>query len=115
MLSEFSLQTENCHLLDESPVFALQNYEQKLNSDVIVMGALSRSRLADALIGNTAEKVLDYLDSDVLTSNPNQSPDPFTESLGGLLEGRSDANDRLSLEVLRRPDFGDNKCETKRA
>ncbi len=70
LLSEFSLQTENCHLLDESPVFALQNYEQKLNSDVIVMGALSRSRLADALIGNTAEKVLDYLDSDVLIIKP---------------------------------------------
>ncbi|MCB1671327.1 MAG: universal stress protein [Gammaproteobacteria bacterium] len=70
LLADFSLDAENCHLVDESPVFALQNYEQKLGSDIIVMGALSRSRLADVLIGNTAEKVLDYLDSDVLIVKP---------------------------------------------
>lgn len=70
LLADFSLAPENCHLVDESPVFALQNYEEKLGGEIIVMGALSRSRLADALIGNTAEKVLDYLESDVLIVKP---------------------------------------------
>lgn len=70
LLSDFDLPPDNCHLVDESPVFALQNFETKLQSDIIVMGALSRSRLADALIGNTAEQVLDYLESDVLIVKP---------------------------------------------
>jgi len=70
LLADFELSADNCHLVDESPVFALQRYEGTLHSDIIVMGALSRSRLADALIGNTAEKVLDYLESDVLIVKP---------------------------------------------
>ncbi|MBT8147537.1 MAG: universal stress protein [Gammaproteobacteria bacterium] len=70
LLADFELPADNCHLVDEAPVFALQRYEGKLESDIIVMGALSRSRLADALIGNTAEKVLDYLESDVLIVKP---------------------------------------------
>lgn len=70
LMADFSLPGEHCHLVDESPVIALQRYENELGSDLIVMGALSRSRLADALIGNTAEKVLDYLESDVLIIKP---------------------------------------------
>lgn len=70
LLASYDLPSENCHLVDESPVLALQSYENRLGSDIIVMGALSRSRLSDALIGNTAEKVLDYLESDVLIIKP---------------------------------------------
>lgn len=70
LLEEFNLPAENCHLVNESPVIALQKYEEDLGSDIIVMGALSRSRLSDALIGNTAEQVLDYLESDVLIVKP---------------------------------------------
>lgn len=70
LLADYSLQADHCHLVDESPVFALQRYESKLVADIIVMGALSRSRLSDALIGNTAEKVLDYLEADVLVIKP---------------------------------------------
>ena len=65
-----SIAPDHRHLVEESPVFALQQYEQKLGADIIVMGALSRSRLADSLIGNTAEQVLDYLESDVLIVKP---------------------------------------------
>ena len=70
LLEEFDISENNCHLEDESPVFALQKCEANLNADIIVMGALSRSRLSDALIGNTAERVLDYLESDVLIVKP---------------------------------------------
>jgi len=36
----------------------------------VVMGAISRSRLSDALIGNTAENVLDYIKTDLLIIKP---------------------------------------------
>ena len=70
LLSEFDISQENCHLVDETPVFVLQKCEAQFNADIIVMGALSRSRLSDALIGNTAERVLDYLESDVVIIKP---------------------------------------------
>ncbi|MBL4820461.1 MAG: universal stress protein [Gammaproteobacteria bacterium] len=70
LLTDFNIDSDHRHLVDESPVFALQRFEGNLNSDILVMGALSRSRLSDALIGNTAEKVLDYLESDVLIVKP---------------------------------------------
>jgi len=71
LLTDFSFATDHIHLVDEPPVYALQKYEEKLATDIIIMGALSRSRLADVLIGNTAEKVLDYLKSDVLIIKPS--------------------------------------------
>ena len=40
--------------------------EQELQGDVVVMGGISRSFVSDIFIGNTTEKVLDYIESDVL-------------------------------------------------
>ena len=37
------------------------------------MGAISRSRMSEALIGGTAEKVLDFLRTDVLIIKQNQA------------------------------------------
>ena len=37
------------------------------------MGAISLSRLSEALIGGKAEKVLDFLRTDVLIIKPNQA------------------------------------------
>lgn len=35
-----------------------------------LIGALSRSRLAEAIVGNTANRVLDYVKSDLLIMHP---------------------------------------------
>ncbi|MEO1576425.1 MAG: universal stress protein, partial [Pseudomonadota bacterium] len=44
--------------------------------DLVVMGAVSRSVLRNALIGNTAEKVLDRLDADTLIIKPAAATTP---------------------------------------
>jgi hypothetical protein len=41
-----------------------------LHAGVVVMGAVSRSGLARLFIGNTAERVLDHVDCDVLVVKP---------------------------------------------
>lgn len=41
-----------------------------LHADLLVMGAVSRSRLRAPFIGNTAEKVIDHVDCDVLIVKP---------------------------------------------
>jgi len=71
LVSDYNIAPENLHLVEEAPTFALQHHTEKLDIDIIAMGAISRSRLSDAMIGNTAERVLDYLKTDVLIVKPS--------------------------------------------
>lgn len=58
--------TENViHLIDETPVNAIMQSQESLQVEIIVIGALSRSRLAEAVIGNTADRLLDFVRSDL--------------------------------------------------
>ncbi len=56
---------------------ALVRFANDVNADVVIMGAIARSAIRRALIGSTAERVLEYLPCDVLIVKP---PD-FAESL----------------------------------
>ena len=58
------------HIEDGHAAEALPRYAKQRKADLIVMGAVSRSRLRRAFIGHTAERVLDALDSDVLILKP---------------------------------------------
>jgi universal stress protein E len=66
LLAEFDIATSRQHLIEEAAEFALQKMEQELQADVVVMGGISRSFVSDIFIGNTTEKVLDYIECDVL-------------------------------------------------
>ena len=48
----------------------LPTIAKKVHADVLVMGAVSRSRTRQYFIGNTAEKVIDHVDCDVLIVKP---------------------------------------------
>ena len=71
LMANHSVPADHQHLIDESPVDALLHYGQKINSDVVVMGAISRSRIREALVGSTAEDVLDYIKIDILIVKPS--------------------------------------------
>jgi len=71
LMSEHSIDEAHQHLIDESPIDALQHYGEKINSDLVVMGAISRSRIREALVGSTAENVLDYIKTDILIIKPS--------------------------------------------
>lgn len=71
LLGDSGIASEYRHMIDETPVYALQHYAESLGSNVIVMGAISRSRLSESLIGSTAERVLDYIKNDILIVKPN--------------------------------------------
>ncbi|MBL4580907.1 MAG: universal stress protein [Gammaproteobacteria bacterium] len=73
LLSSYAIQPEQLHFLDETPVSALQQEAHKLKTDILIMGAISRSRLSEMLIGSTAEKVLDFFRTDVLIIKPKQA------------------------------------------
>ena len=64
----------SCHWSDKDIVHALPESAEGLNASAVVIGAISRSRLDRVLIGNTAEKVLDRLECDVLVIKPDEMP-----------------------------------------
>jgi universal stress protein E len=72
LMASYSIEPEKLHFLDETAIAALQQETYKLGTDILIMGAISRSRLSEMLIGSTAEKVLDFLGTDVLIIKPLQ-------------------------------------------
>jgi universal stress protein E len=58
------------HLLSAHPSSAVPMLARKIRSDIVVMGAISRSGLKRLLIGNTAERIIDELPCDVLVVKP---------------------------------------------
>jgi universal stress protein E len=53
-----------------SAVDLLSEEAERVRADIVVMGAVARSRLKRLFIGSTAERVLDHLPCDVLIVKP---------------------------------------------
>jgi len=58
------------HLVGEHPINAVPRLARRIGCDIVVMGAISRSGLKRIFIGNTAERMLDSLECDVLVVKP---------------------------------------------
>ncbi len=58
------------HLEQGQAADVLQVLARSLSADVLVMGAVSRSRLQELFVGSTAERVLDRLPCDILVVKP---------------------------------------------
>ena len=58
------------HVIDGDPTRGISAVARAVAADVVVMGAVSRSGIKRMLIGNTAEKVLATIPSDVLVVKP---------------------------------------------
>lgn len=58
------------HVAEGELAESLPGLMKSLAADIIVMGAVSRSRLKRAFIGHSAERVLDALDADLLIVKP---------------------------------------------
>lgn len=68
---EFEINDEHLHI-EEGPADVLIPWvAHQLGAALTILGSVARSGWAGALIGNTAETVLDALESDVLVLKPN--------------------------------------------
>jgi len=61
---------DRVHLMLGSAVDLLAEEAERVRADLVVMGAVSRSRLQRLFVGNTAERVLDHLPCDVVIVKP---------------------------------------------
>jgi universal stress protein E len=70
VVAEHGLDPANIHLEQGAAAEVLQVVARSLSADLVVMGAVSRSRLQELFVGSTAELVLDRLPCDVLVVKP---------------------------------------------
>jgi nucleotide-binding universal stress UspA family protein len=77
--AEFDVDDEHLHI-EEGPADVLIPFmAHKLQAAVTVIGTVARTGLSGALIGNTAEVILDALESDVLVLKPQEVEDHLVE------------------------------------
>jgi nucleotide-binding universal stress UspA family protein len=80
--AEFDIDDEHLHI-EEGPADVLIPFmAHKLQAAVTVIGTVARSGLSGVLIGNTAEVVLDAVESDVLVLKPMEVADHLEEIAG---------------------------------
>ncbi|MGH8380842.1 universal stress protein [Pseudomonas sp.] len=68
---EFHIKDAHLHVEEGPPDVMIPYLAHKLEAALTVIGSVARSGLSGALIGNTAEMILDTLDSDVLVLKPD--------------------------------------------
>jgi universal stress protein E len=77
LAGQHGLPPDRVHVEQGSAVDVLPRAAETLAADIVVMGAVSRSRLQEVFLGSTAERVLDRLGCDVLVVKPGD----FAEKL----------------------------------
>ncbi|ERO60532.1 MULTISPECIES: universal stress protein [Pseudomonas] len=70
--SEFDIDDGHLHIEEGPADVLIPHMAHKLEAALTIIGTVARTGLSGALIGNTAEVVLDALDSDVLVLKPAQ-------------------------------------------
>jgi universal stress protein E len=70
LASRYGIEAADCNVRDGRAADVIASEANRLRSDVLVMGAVSRSLLARPVIGSTAERVIDHVDCDVFVVKP---------------------------------------------
>ncbi len=65
--STFGVPVNQVHIRHNDPSEAILKTAAEVGADLVIIGSIARKGLTGALIGNTAEKVLDQLPMDVMT------------------------------------------------
>lgn len=80
LANEFNLTSDQCFIEEGLPEDVIPDVASRLNSELVVIGTVGRTGLSAALVGNTAEHVIDSLDCDVLALKPDGYVSPLAES-----------------------------------
>ena len=73
----FNIAKENTHIKEGLPEDVIQSIANELDAELVILGTVGRTGLSAALIGNTAEHVIDRLNCDVLALKPDGYASPL--------------------------------------
>ncbi|NRQ42491.1 universal stress protein UspE [Rheinheimera sp. YQF-2] len=70
LAKQFDIDSSHCHVQEGMPEDVLPTVATELDAEMVIIGTIGRTGLSAAIIGNTAEHVIDRLDCDVLAVKP---------------------------------------------
>jgi len=77
LAADIGFPAEQVHLREGNQVEVLPDMAGELNANIVVMGAIARSRLDRVIVGHTAEKTLDRFSCDVVIVKPDDFESPI--------------------------------------
>jgi universal stress protein E len=70
LAKQFEMTEQHTHVLEGMPEDIIPLLATELDAEMVVIGTIGRTGLSAAIIGNTAEHLIDQLDCDVLALKP---------------------------------------------
>ena len=75
--AKFDIKPENTMVEEGLPEDVIDRVSRRLDAELVILGTIGRTGLSAALIGNTAEHVIDRLNCDVLALKPEGYVSPL--------------------------------------
>ncbi|QDE31249.1 MULTISPECIES: universal stress protein UspE [Shewanella] len=75
----YDIPLENCHVEEGLPEDVIPEMATKLDAELVVLGTVGRTGFSAALIGNTAEHVIDSINCDLLAIKPDGYKSPLED------------------------------------
>ncbi|MCG7535889.1 universal stress protein UspE [Pseudoalteromonas sp. OOF1S-7] len=79
LAQRFGLSDNQCVIKEGLPEDVIPHIAKQKNAELVVIGTVGRTGLSAALVGNTAEHVIDSLDCDVLALKPDGYKSPLAQ------------------------------------
>ncbi|SHG87067.1 universal stress protein UspE [Ferrimonas marina] len=77
LAAEFEIPADRCHVLEGLPEDVIPELAEELDTELVMIGTIGRTGLSAALIGNTAEHVIDQIQCDLLADKPDDFESPI--------------------------------------
>ncbi len=77
--NSFSIAIENTYVEEGLPETVIEQTALQIDAELVILGTVGRTGISAALIGNTAEHVIDQLNCDVLALKPDGYISPLAQ------------------------------------
>jgi universal stress protein E len=77
--NQFDISIANTHVEEGLPETVIEQVALKVDAELVILGTVGRTGISAALIGNTAEHVIDQLNCDVLALKPDGYISPLQD------------------------------------
>ncbi|MCG9696670.1 universal stress protein UspE [Shewanella sp. Isolate11] len=77
LANSYGISSDFCHVKEGLPEDVIPELALKLDAELVILGTVGRTGFSAALIGNTAEHVIDSIDCDLLTIKPDGYHSPL--------------------------------------
>ncbi|QSX31660.1 universal stress protein UspE [Shewanella cyperi] len=80
LATAYGIAAEHCHVKEGLPEDVIPELASHLDAELVILGTVGRTGLSAALIGNTAEHVIDSLNCDLLAIKPEGYKSPLADA-----------------------------------